>query len=539
MFKLFGEKPDHPMHDLDEARRLLAGLSTDEPDKALDELTFWLDSIKDVAGFRPEVRVAIVMSMDETGKTLQNRLLQQYLSAPHLQDFQGLHLWQGIHAFGKALAAAYETSVLEFRLAGSKSAALKEQIALLCVRQLRAAAELMKLELMRYLDVDPTVWRMLCEAYRLAEAEQCGETMVVPFPGQIIHTSPQRELLRALVLYVSSPGTLAADQIEVCYRITGRLASLFDLKAQVDADCPYRFDLLANAPPQRVEADVPATPDARFFGAVRARPAVLKIVDQNENDPVWQQHRTGSEFTPAGKLTVLRHLHTYWTPHPPHRHNERRGISGMLDVVHGFRLISQLVTHIDPGRVSGEGQEETAEQARERLALVEAGKDIDYTAETWTVSDASSDGLGATLTRSVGAWVKIGDLCGLRPQNGPLWWVGMVRRLYSDAGGKAHVGIEILARKPASVWLRALGKGAELASNWETSSGSFQYSYLPVILLPDAQNSYQQATMLMESGSYVPENIYQMMMGENSRDIKLTSLIAEGEDYEQVGFEWL
>ena len=537
MFKLFGEKPDHPMYDLNEARRLLAESRADEPAKAIDDLTFWLESIREVPGFRTETRAAIVMLMDEAGRPLHNQMLQQYLSAPHLQDFQGLHLWQGIHAYAKTLAAAYEACVREARQTVSRSAALKELTPLLCVRQLHAATKQMKLELMRYLDVDPAVWRMLCEGYRLAEAEQCAETMVVPYPGHIIHTSPQRELLRALVLDISSPGTLATDQIEVCYRIAGRLVSFFDLKSQPDADCPYRFDLLANSHPQRADGTV--TPDTRFFGAVRALPAVLKILDQNENDPVWQQHRTGSEFTPAGKLTVLKHLHTYWSPDPPHRSNERRGISGALDVVHGFRLICQLVTHLDQGHAGVAAQEETAEEERERIALVEAGKAIDYTPETWTVSDVSSDGLGATLTRNVGAWVKIGDLCGLRPQNGPLWWVGMVRRLYSDTGGKAHVGIEILARKPASVWLRALGKGAETASNWETSSGSFKYSYLPVILLPDSQNSYQQATMLMESGSYVQGNIYQVMMGAHSRDIRLTSLLAEGEDYEQVGFEWL
>jgi hypothetical protein len=28
-------------------------------------------------------------------------------------------------------------------------------------------------------------------------------------------------------------------------------------------------------------------------------------------------------------------------------------------------------------------------------------------------------------------------------------------------------------------------------------------------------------------------------MGQESRDIKLTKLLAEGEDYEQVSFEWL
>jgi hypothetical protein len=84
-----------------------------------------------------------------------------------------------------------------------------------------------------------------------------------------------------------------------------------------------------------------------------------------------------------------------------------------------------------------------------------------------------------------------------------------------------------------------LGKGIERTSNWESSSGSFSYDYLPVILLPDEHNAYLHATLLIESGCFVKDAIYQMMMGEKSRDIKLTKLLAEGEDFEQVEFEWL
>lgn len=536
MLKFFGAKPDHPMYDLAEARRLLAELPQDKPRKALDDITFWLDSIKDTPGFRPEVRTAIVMLMDETAQPLQAELLHEYLSAPHLQDFQGLRLWQCIHAFSKALAAAYAACIGEYPQAKDREPG--GQAPLICVRLLRAASEQMKLELMRYIEVEPSVWQSLRACYNCAETRQCAETMVIAYPGHVIHTSPQRELLRALVLDISSPGTQAADQIEMSYRIAGRLASFFDLTTAADTGCPYQFDLSANAPPQRAKTGQQATPGMRFFGAVRALPAVAKIIDQNESDPVWQERRFGSEFTPAGKLTMLKHLLTYWAQEPPHRHEERRGISASIEVTHGFRVVSQLVTHIDPGCVTGDEQEGLPEKEDAKLTLA-ADKGIDYTAENWTVSDASAGGIGVMLNRNLGAWIKIGDLCGIRPQHGQSCWVGMVRRLHTDAGNKVHAGIEILAKKPASVWLRALGKGAEKASNWETSSGSFKYSYLPAILLPDAHNSYLDATMLMEPGSYVHGNIYQAMMGEKSRDLKLTRLIAEGEDYEQVGFEWL
>lgn len=536
MFSLFGAKPDHPMYDLAEAKRLLAELPQDDALKSLEEITFWLESIKDAAGFTPELRAATIMLLDEAGQPRQAELLQRYLDAPHLRDFQGLHLWQGIHAFAQALSAAYSASIREYQQTNKKPYELRARMPLVCVRQLQAVSAQMKLELIRYIAVDAATWQQLCDGYRFAEAEQCTESMVLAYPGHVIHTSPQRELLHALVLYISSPDTLAADQIEVGYRIVGRLASFFDLTTTMDSDCPYQIDLAAHAPPHRAEKGQAATADIRFFGATKALPALKKIIDQNENDPIWRERRFGSEFTPAGKLTVLKHLMTYWAAEPPHRHMARRDINATISVTHSFRVISQLVTHID----AGHDAEKDADAAKKRAKIdLTAVADIDYTTEVWSILDMSASGFGAILTGSQGGWVKIGDMCALKPQNGQQWWVGMVRRLHTDTEGKVRVGIELLAKRPASVWLRVLGKGAERVSNWESSSGSFGYDYLPVILLPDEQNAYLHATMLMESGRFVVDTIYQMMMGEKSRDIKLTRLLAEGEDYEQVAFEWL
>lgn len=536
MLGLFGKKPDHPLYDLEETKRLLAELPQDEPRKALEEITFWLESIKDATGFTPELRISIIMFIDEAGQPLQAELLQRYLEAPHLRDFHGLHLWQGIHAYAQALAAAYGASLEEYRQAGKRPRELVERMPQVCVRQLQAVSAQMKLELMRYLDIEAGTWRALYTGYRFAEAEQCSETMVLAYPGHVIHTSPQRELLHALVLCISSPETLAADQIEVSYRIAGRMTSFFEIADTADNGFPYQFDLNGDAPPHRAERIQPLPAGGRCFSAAKALPALQKIVEQNENDPIWRERRFGSEFTPAGKLTVLRHLMTYWAAEPPQRHMERRGINATIEVTHSFRIISQLVAHIDAGHEA----EQDAGEARKRAKIdLVAQDEIKYTTETWQVTDMSAGGLGVVLAGSQGAWIKIGDLCGVRPQNGTQWWVGMIRRLHTDESGKVHVGIELLTKRPASVWIRVLDKGAERVSNWESSSGTFSYDYLPVILLPDAQNSYLHATLLMESGKFVADTQHQMMMGEKSRDIRLKQLLAEGEDFEQVGFEWL
>ncbi len=537
MFTVFAKKPDHPMYDLAEAKSLLDDLPKDDPKKALEEITFWLESIKNAAGFSPDLRAATILLLDEAGQLRQAELLQKYLSEPHLRDFQGIQQWQGMHAFAQALTAAYAASISEIRQASKIPRELRERIALICIRQMIAIAEQMKLELMRYLDIDASVWPQLSACYQFAESEQCTDRMETPFPGYSIHTSPQREFLRVLIQFIASPATLAADQIEVNFRIIGRLTSFFDLKTTADADCPYLFDLSANTPPRKVEFGQEVTSGMRFFGATRALPALQKIVDQSENDPVWQERRLTSEFTPAGKLTVLKHLTTYLTATPPQRHTARLSINATISITHGFRVICQIVTHIDAGSL---GEQDAADDAKKHNKIdLTALAEIDFTAEMWDITDMSSNGMGATLSGNQGAWIKIGSLCGIKPQNGQEWWVGMIRRLHTDAQNKVRVGIELLAKKPASVWLRVLGKGKELVSNWETSSGSFAYDYLPVILLPDRHNSYLNATLLMESGHFIANGLFQVMMGEKSRDIKLTKLLEEGEDYELVQFEWL
>ena len=538
--KIFEGKPDHPMYDVQEAGKLLSELPKDKPFKAIEEITAWLDSVKDTAGYLPRVRAEIIMLLDETGRPLYAGLLQLYLGEPHLHDFKGKHLWQGLHGFVKTLSEAYSVCLREYRQAEKISVEHRELMPVICVRLLRAAAEQMKLQLMHYADIEQSVWEQLCSCYNFAEAELIAETMVFAYPKHVIHVSPQRELVRALMLYESSPGTLAPDQIEVCFRIAGRMAGFFDFRNMPDPDCAYCFDLAKPGKPGRAGANLQTTPSMRFFGACNALPKIADIIAQHELGQIRQEQRFGSEFTPSGKLTVLKHLQLYWGKEQPHRHQQRRGLNSAIDVVHSFRMISRLVTRMDIDNAQNiSGQDAAALKERSAINLAADNGEIDYSTESWNVTDVSIDGIGGTIPNNGGDWVKIGDLCGIKAENSPVWWVGMIRRLHANGGGLVHVGIEMLARKPLSVWLRTLGKGTEKVSNWETSSSSFEYDYLPAILLPDASNSYANATMLMESGSFVAETLYEVMLGEKSRDIRLTELLAEGEDYEHIRFQWL
>jgi hypothetical protein len=475
------------------------------------------------------------MLLDETGQPFHTELLKRYLAAPHLQDFQGIHLWQEPHQFSKELARAYEKCLAACQREEIKT---HEILPLLCVRLLRAAAEQMKLELIRYINVESAVWERMFRGYSIAETSQFTGTMIFAYPGYALHTSPQHELLRALVLHESSPATLAPDQVEVAFRIAGRMASYFDFTTTPNTASEYYIDLTQPHAPKLLDNTAAATPGTRYFSALRALPMIIEIIKQHEHTAFVEERRFGSEFTPEGKLTVLKHLLVYWNKHHPYRLQQRRGISTNIEVVHGFRSISKLVTCINLDRVTGLSKKDaTLLRVRGGHSVPNEGE-ASYPSEIWTVVDASVNGIGGMIPKSAGSWVKIGDLCGLKAQNTPLWWISVIRRLHADSQGIMHVGIEILAKKSLSVWLRTLGNGAQM-SDGKLSSSSFQYDYFPAILLPDEHNSYMKGTLLLESGSYVPCKIYEVLLGEKNREIELTGLLAEGEDYEWVTFRWL
>lgn len=538
MFSWLESKPDHPMFNADEARRLLAELPQEQPLKALDEVGVWLDSFKDTPGFLLDNRIAVATLLDEAGQPLHAELLRQYLAAPHLQDFQGMRLWQAMHGFARAMAETYALCLAEYAGDKKPSVQTKERLPVLCVRLLRCLAEQMKLELLRYVDVEQGVWDGLYQHYRFAEDNGFADTMVIAYAGQVIHTSPRRELLRALALHLSSPETLAPDQIEVSFRIAARMVSLFEFSREPGADRPWFIDLAHPLAPGHAGHEPQVSPEMRFFGLARAIPRLEEIIHQNEQRELEKERRFGSEFTPDGKLTVLKHLRLYWGETQLHRLQERRGISTGIEVVHGFDTVGKLVARIELDQVVGFSEDEVS-MLKKRAGVGLADVEQSYTSESWQAQDMSTAGLGALMPQSAGGWVRIGMVCGLKARNAGLWWVGMIRRLKTDKQNKVHVGIEILTKKPLAVWLRVLGRGAEKVSNWETSSGSFAYDYLQAILLPDARNSYINATMLIPAGTFAADAIFEAMMGEKSRNIKLTELLDEGDDYERVGFEWL
>ena len=139
-------KTDHPMYSIEEAERLLTGMS-DEPPKALEEITSWLTTLTQVAGFHPAVRLAVIKLVDEAGRPFEPELTLRYLKPRAHTEFERRQLWDAALQYWERLAQAYRLCLDSMRPKGGLPRAPAAEVVLVivraaCIRRTGAAAAL-------------------------------------------------------------------------------------------------------------------------------------------------------------------------------------------------------------------------------------------------------------------------------------------------------------------------------------------------------------------------------------------------------------
>src|ERR1700691_5644967 len=149
---LFGGrgKPDHPLADPKEAKRLLGDLSRGDPYQSLAEINHWVESVAAAEGFRHDERASLILLLDESGQTPARKLLREYFGNTRLPKQQESKLWSASLDFWKQLSLAYQQSI-DSSIDGEKgSDTLKNLLPQLGVRTMRALGSQLKWLQMRY-----------------------------------------------------------------------------------------------------------------------------------------------------------------------------------------------------------------------------------------------------------------------------------------------------------------------------------------------------------------------------------------------------
>jgi hypothetical protein len=498
MLKIFGGgKSDHPMADLNEARRLLGELPAGDAARALDEINHWFDSIRADHDLRGAHRAALALLLDEAAQTPVRKLAREYLSAQRQSKQQEARSWTAIHGFWRNATLAF-VGALESFVTGAKGADdLKPDLPLLTVRGLRALAAQMKWLHMRYGPVDPQLWRMAAGSYSLAESRRYATTAVTVYPGVPGESTAHGEFLRVLMLSASSPDSLLPMEIELCERLIGHFAPRFVLSAEPRGETPYWIDLAATSPPLRHARPPLERRSLRYFGPGDASAEIERIEAAiRATGEAPPSLNLGGSYPAELVLRVLEHVAAYWSPAPLERKHPRHRVKSRLTVAWGFDGV------LDATSVAA--------------SLSFDGSRL----ESWITENVSAGGLGAHVPQVKGDWLRVGALVAMQPEGGANWLLGVVRRISRDRGGEAQVGIQTISRAPQPVELRVqVGETVSLDTE------------VAILLGPEAEASVE---LLLRPGVHIADQNL-VLEREGRRVVLVPEAVQErGIDYERL-----
>lgn len=432
ILNLFSSRPEHPLGDAKELKRILAELPLDNAFKAVDEIYGWFESLRHAEDFRADHLFEVVRQLDETGLHPVRRLMRDYLHSPRLSKSEERRLWSMSFNYWGELASLYARCVeVCARNSKDKAAeAMKPHLLLASARLMAARANQQKWMAFRYGVIGEDLWRAIGRPYLDAVDGGYAQKSVQLYPAQPGLTSVSQQYLQALVLSSSSTDSLMPLEIELADRLIAHLLSGFVFSEACQHDSVYWVDAANGMSPVRL-AKQPAQllPSMRFFAPGNAHPMLGELMRVVERGEVPKDVNLGGEYPARVVLPVLRHLALYWAPEPPQRSHPRHSVKTRMAVLQGFDDCFTLFS----GNVARLGKERTA--------------------ESWVVENVSLGGFRARVD-TVGEWLKIGALLGLQPEGGENWVLGVVRRYSKDSETQASVGIQALSRQAQSVELR-------------------------------------------------------------------------------------
>ena len=548
--KLLTKKPDHPMANLREAKKLLADLPIQDAYKSLEEINFWLDSVKDAQGYRLPDRIEVLKYLDETAQPLQHKLLKDYLAAPRMNKIQENRLWLVLVEFWKRLTAAYLQCIEEFASGGLGANEIVDELPLMTLRAMRGLNAQSKMLHLRYRPVEGQMWNEACELFLLAEKKSFARNSMLPYAASST-TSVLQEFLKLLMVETSAPQSLSPLQIELAYRLADQYVVSFMFGDHIDKGCHF-IDLSACKAPSKVGTDTRPHAMMRFFGAGSAPQKIQALIRQTTLGETPPELRLAGAAKKEDLLDLLKHLMQYWSATPPHRKHAREKRMSRLNLVHGMSEIRRKIT-LSPSdalpsvtanndliyqerldlKLYGFITEKTKQIVVEAKAKVERIETEEERTESWVIENTSECGFGAVIPHLVEDWLKIGVLLGLRAEEDSNWQVGVVRRLSRDSQMKILVGIQLLAHEPVSVRLRPL---IQAQSVWDIQTEAAAYEHLYGMLLTKDEHCGGESSLLLEPASVAPNGQYELLLRDEKYIIRITEVLEQGEGFERTGF---
>jgi len=508
--KWLGGKVDHPMSDAKRARQLIDELPTNDPAKALEEITHWLDTINQTGEFKLNQRFENIDLLDGAARKHVRKLSQDYLSMPRQLKFQENRLWNANFGVWRQLGDGYLHCLKQYDDGLVGMTIIRKSLPVIVARIIRALTYQLKWQLLRYGPVEPRIWSELAQAYSIAEQRGFADSEITVYAGALGESKVRREFLTAMMFSASSPDGLPPLRQEIAERTAAHLATAFRISNRPDG-CTHCVDLASPGPPVRLFKGVEPKATLLFFSAGKGLAELNQLIAKIlETGAVPEGVNLGGDYGKDNVIGTFRHLAQYWSEQPPARSSERRRTAGRITVVPGLK---DILKALDPS------DDDTLDFSLSQPA---------GSGESWIVEGVSDGGYGAVIPTVKSDWIRVGTLVGVQSVGSNYWGIGLIRRMVRDEQQQRHVGIQILTTTAIPVTISM----SETLSFTNADRESDR-----AILLSTGPDGKGEIGVVMRCGLFNGRDGLEMTVRDKSYQLTPVGLVEGSDDFDWVKFE--
>jgi hypothetical protein len=422
---------------------------------------------------------------------------------------------------------------------------------IIACRAMMALARSMLLLRTRYYNPTPEIWSQISNLVDWTEQRGIATTQALPYPGTVLDTTVERELLTALLIQVAPTGNLLPGQIYALDRLLRIYVSYYRFSDSYDEQArPFAYEPASTTAPQRWLKGMKERPGFRFFGAGGAYVELCNARDQADATrslPDWlgSIHCSSEDYR-----ELLDRLVAQWSTQPPRRRQRRDICDGEILVAHDWGDIRLLVRFSELARsgrsfsydttniyrISGSLQSSSSDMLRDPRSeqtfdteealrnLITFEDSIDHQAsERWILNDTSEAGLGATAA-SIPAWVRVGMVVAFRHSDGIDWQFAMVRRMNCAEDGRLTIGMTRISGAVRSARLRVSPGAID-----RKASGTDPTIVYDALMLGEGVS-----TLLLPIGAFDQSWKYTLSCGDQKSVVKMQRPLERGLNFERI-----
>ena len=522
------------LRSVEQYRKLLRNLHTLNASESHATLVRMLEGLL-ASPLGPEEQLEVLESARQTITFVQHEMSSRYAAHPLPPDSAEDATLRHVVRLWTALSTAYA------RLgdSGTNDAEFRAQLPLLAQRRIQYLGQIIVEHYRAHRAEPPGAWRAVHAAF--LEAERAGIThsrVIDPLNNTWKAQSPNEAYIALLLIDLTNPYGRNQRELTWICRWAQRFAPYCIMQTTWDKDDTRTYGLDPSEDHGlRPIALIGNRPGMRRFDGHRLAAQIKAMLAEFKQGTTPASLGLGDDCAQPACARLLVSLYRPWGMSAAGRRFPRRPTRGVNRICGDWDAIGMLVSgkeFVPPNRrqmmgsrydmnmlTFGARADDDIEDIRDPEAEVQRrGHAIDE----WQTVDHSVSGF-RLMRRQPAQRIEHHQLVGIKPEDGGPYLLGQVSWLMFEADGTLMAGIHLLSGLPTVVAARPVSVNV-----------SAHEPYSQAFMLPAIPAMRAQATIVMPSGWFQANRVLDISPGE-IRQIRLTSLIARGTNFDQATYE--